>query len=111
MTSDTNARELDRLRGARTAASERFSRQLKLMGLLETTAGELNRVRAKWSAQLVALVELAGNAAVAADVVGLPRADVDAAIKVADRGDVEAVLAATLPRTRHKTVTPAHVSG
>ena len=48
MTSTANARELDRLRKARSDAQARFARQLKLLEQIEATAHELDKVTARW---------------------------------------------------------------
>ena len=100
MTSTKNSRELDRLRDARTTAGERFTRQLRLLHLMQTTAAELEKVRVRWNAQLAALATLAGSAAAAAELAALPKADIYAAVKDADQDAVTKILDATRPQPR-----------
>ena len=102
VTSTTNARELDRLRKARTAAQERFAKQMKLLEQIAATAGEREAITRRWTGQLAALAELSGGAANAAELSGLPKADIDAAIKRADRADMQAVIEAANPTVRRR---------
>ena len=102
VTSTTNARELERLRKARTAAQERFAKQMKLLEQIAATAGEREAITRRWNGQLAALAELSGGAAPAAQLSGLPKADIDAAIKRADRADVAAVMDAANPAVRRR---------
>ena len=102
MTSTTNARELERLRRARTQAQERFAKQMKLLEQIVATAGEREAITKRWNGQLAALAELSGGAANAAELSGLPKADIDAAVKRADRADVTAVIEAANPAVRRR---------
>lgn len=104
MTSTTNARELDRLRRARTDAQDRFAKQMKLLQQIVTTAAEREAITERWHGQLAALADLSGGAANAAELSGLPKADIEAAVKSVDRAEVEAVLEAAkpVPRRRRK---------
>ena len=68
MTSTTNARELDRLREARTEAQERFAKQMKLLEQIVSTAGEREAITKRWNGQLAALAEPSGGAAPAAEL-------------------------------------------
>jgi hypothetical protein len=106
MTSTTNAQELGRLRKAREEAAEKFARQTKLLEQLETTAGELAKVTDKWNGQLAALAELAGSPAAAAELSGLAKADIEAAVKASDKATVDAAVEAAKPATRRRR-TPA----
>ena len=72
MTSTTNARELERLRKARTAAQDRFAKQMTLLEQIVATAGEREAITRRWNGQLAALAELSGGAAPAAELSGLP---------------------------------------
>ena len=102
VTSTTNARELDRLRKARTAAQARFAKQMTLLEQIAATAGEREAITRRWREQLAALAELSGGAAPAAELTGLPKADIDAAVKRADRADVTAVIEAAKPTARRR---------
>jgi hypothetical protein len=102
VTSTTNARELERLRTARTAAQERFAKQMKLLEQIVATAGEREAITKRWNGQLAGLAELSGGAANAAELSGLPKADIDAAVKRADRADVTAVIEAANPAVRQR---------
>src|SRR6476660_8966072 len=84
VTSTTNARELERLRKARTAAQERFAKQMTLLEQIVATAGEREAITRRWNGQLAALAELSAGAAPAAELSGLPKADIDAAVKTVD---------------------------
>lgn len=106
MTSTANARELDRLRQARNDARERFARQMRLLEQIEATAGELERVTARWNAQLAALAQLAGSTAAAAHLAGLAKADIEAATRSVDKTTVHAAVAAAQPPARRRR-TPA----
>jgi hypothetical protein len=106
MTSTTNAQAIGRLKKAREQAQAKFKRQAKLLEQLETTAAERQRVNDKWSAQLAALAELAGNAAAAGELSGVGRTEIEAAAKAADRSAVDAALEAAAPaapRRRSRT--------
>jgi hypothetical protein len=95
MTSTTNARELDRLRKARMQAQAQFAKQMKLLEQIAATAGEHEAITRRWNGQLAALAELSGGAANAAELSGLPKADIEAAVnRVVDRADVGAVMEA-----------------
>jgi hypothetical protein len=87
VTSTTNARELERLRKARTAAQERSAKQMKLLEQIVATAGEREAITRRWNGQLAALAELSGGAAPAAELSGLPKADIETAVKRADHAD------------------------
>jgi hypothetical protein len=102
MTSTTNAQELGRLRKAREEAAQKFARQTKLLEQLETTAGELAKVTVKWNGQLAALAELAGSLAAAAELSGLPKSDIDAAVRTSDKATVDAAVEAAKPATRRR---------
>jgi hypothetical protein len=102
VTSTTNARELDRLRKARTAAQERFAKQMTLLEQILATAGEREAITRRWNGQLAALAELSGEAATAAELTGLPKADIEAAVKSVDRADVAAVMDAAKPTARRQ---------
>ena len=52
MTSTTNARELDRLRKARTDAQDRFAKQMKLLEQIVPTAAEREAITKRWHGQL-----------------------------------------------------------
>lgn len=106
MTSTKNAQELGRLRKAREDAAEKFAKQTKLLEQLESTAGELAKVTDKWNGQLAALAELAGSPASAAELSGLAKADIEAAIKASDKATVDAAVEAAKPATRRRR-TPA----
>jgi len=101
VTSTTNARELER-RKARTAAQERFAKQMTLLEQIAATAGEREAITRRWHGQLAALAELSGGAAPAAELTGLPKADIEAAVKRADRADVAAVVDAAKPTARRR---------
>ena len=113
MTSTTNARELDRLRSARSEAQEKFARQVKLLEQIEATAGELEKVTSRWQVQLAALAELSGSAAAAAELSGLPKADIEAATRSVDKAEVNAAVAAAKPpvRRRRKTESATAATG
>jgi hypothetical protein len=66
------------------------------------TAGEREAITRRWNGQLAALAELSGGAAPAAQLSGLPKADIDAAVKRADRADVAAVMQAANPAVRRR---------
>lgn len=100
MTSTANARELDRLRSARADAQEKFARQVKLLEQIEATAGDLEKVTSRWQVQLAALAELSGSAAAAAELSGLPKADIEAATRSVDKAAVVAAVAAAKPPAR-----------
>jgi hypothetical protein len=102
MTSTTNARELERLRKARTAAQERFAKQMTLLEQIVATAGDREAITRRWTGQLAALAELSGGAAPAAELSGLPKADIQAAVKRADHADVAAVMQAAKPTVRRR---------
>ena len=108
VTSTTNARELERLRKARTQAQERFAKQMKLLEQILATAGEREAITRRWHGQLAALAELSGGAASAAELSGLPKGDIDAAVKRVDRADVAAVMEAANPAVRRRK--PAEAS-
>ncbi|WAX58525.1 hypothetical protein M6B22_07105 [Jatrophihabitans cynanchi] len=97
MTSTTNAQEVGRLKRAREEAQAKFKRQAKLLEQLEATAAERQRVNEKWSAQLAALAELTGGAAAAADLSGVTKGEIEAAVKGVNRGAVDAALEAAKP--------------
>lgn len=114
MTSTANARELDRLRRARSEAQEKFARQVKLLEQIEATAGDLEKVTSRWQVQLAALAALSGNAAAAAELSGLPKSDIEAAAGSADKVAVEAAVAAAKPparRQRKPAATSAAAAG
>lgn len=103
MTSLSNAREIEHLRTARTAAADRFARQMKLLGQLEATAGDLTAVTGRWHSQLAALAKLAGSTQAAAELAGLAKPDVELAVKTSTPDAVEAAIDAATPpgkRTR-----------
>ena len=102
MTSTSNARELDRLRNARGEALAKFARQVKLLQQIEATAGDLEKVTSRWRVQLAALAELSGGAAAAAELSGLPKADIEAATRSVDKAAVAAAVAAAKPATRRR---------
>jgi len=102
MTSTANARELDRLRSARSDAQEKFARQVKLLEQIEATAGDLEKVTSRWQVQLAALAELSGSAAAAAELSGLPKADIEAATRSVDKAAVDAAVAAAKPPARRR---------
>jgi hypothetical protein len=102
MTSTTNARELDRLRKARTDAQERFAKQMKLLEQIVTTAGEREAVTKRWNGQLAALAELSGGAASAAELSGLPKADIESAVKSVEPAEVQAAVEAAKPAVRRR---------
>ena len=102
VTSTTNARELERLRMARTAAQERFAKQMTLLEQIVATAGEREAITRRWNGQLAALAELSGGAAPAAELSGLPKADIQTAVKSMDRADVAAVMQAAKPTVRRR---------
>ncbi len=107
MTSRTNERELDRLRQARADARGRFARQMKLLEQIEATAGDLETVTARWHVQLAALSELAGSAAAAAKLSGLPKSDIQAAARSVDKAAVDAAVQAATPAARQLKATGA----
>jgi hypothetical protein len=109
VTSTTNARELDRLRKARTQAQERFAKQMTLLEQIVATAGDREAITRRWNGQLAALAELSGGAAPAAELSGLPKADIEAAVKRVERADVAAVIEAAKPTTRRRSK-PAEAS-
>ncbi len=113
MTSTTNARELDRLRKARTDAQDRFAKQMKLLEQIVATAAEREAIIKRWHGQLAALSDLSGGVASAAELSGLPKSDIETAVKSVDRADVEAVLEAAkpAPRRRRKPANDAGASG
>jgi hypothetical protein len=49
VTSTTNARELDRLRKARTQAQERFAKQMTLLEQIVATAGDREAITRRWN--------------------------------------------------------------
>jgi hypothetical protein len=102
MTSTTNARELDRLRKARTDAQDRFAKQMKLLEQIVATAAEREAITRRWHGQLAALADLSGGAASAAELSGLPKADIEGAVKSVDHAEVEAVLEAAKPAPRRR---------
>ena len=102
MTSTTNARELDRLRKARVDAQDRFAKQMKLLEQIVATAGEREAITKRWHGQLAALADLSGGAASAAELSGLPKADIEGAVKSVDHAEVEAVLEAAKPTPRRR---------
>ncbi len=102
VTSTTNARELERLRKARTAAQDRFAKQMTLLEQIVATAGEREAITRRWTGQLAALADLSGGAASAAELSGLPKADIEAAVKSVDRADVAAVMEAANPAVRRR---------
>jgi hypothetical protein len=102
MTSTTNARELDRLRKARTDAQDRFAKQMKLLEQIVATAAQREAITKRWHGQLAALADLSGGAASAAELSGLPKADIEGAVKSVDRAEVEAVLEAAKPAPRRR---------
>lgn len=102
MTSTANARELDRLRSARSEAQEKFARQVKLLEQIEAMAGDLEKVTSRWQVQLAALAELSGSAAAAAELSGLPKADIEAATRSVDKAAVDAAVAAAKPPARRR---------
>ena len=75
---------------------------MKLLEQIVATAGEREAITRQWTGQLAALAELSGGAAPAAQLSGLPKADIDAAIKRADRADVAAVMDAANPAVRRR---------
>ena len=84
MTSLSNARGVEELRAARTAAADRFARQMRLLGQLEATARDLAAVTGRWHSQLAALAKLSGSAQAAAELTGVTKTDIDnAATKIA----------------------------
>jgi hypothetical protein len=97
MTSTTNAQEVGRLKKAREEAQAKFKRQGKLLEQLESTAAERQRVTDRWSAQLAALADLAGGSAAAADLSGVAKGEIEAAVKGVDRVAVEVALEAAKP--------------
>ena len=109
VTSTTNARELERLRKARSQAQERFAKQMKLLEQIVATAGEREAITRRWHGQLAALAELSGGAAPAAQLSGLRKADIETAVKRADRADVAAVMEAAKP-TAGRRRKPAEAS-
>lgn len=102
MTSTSNARELDKLRQARTEAQGRFARQMRLLEQIEGTAGELGAVTQRWNGQLAALADLAGSAQAAAELSGLPKSDLETAVKSVDRAAVDAAVQAATPAQRRR---------
>ncbi len=102
MTSTTNARELERLRKARTDAQDRFAKQMKLLEQIVATAAEREAITRRWHGQLAALADLSGGAASAAELSGLPKADIEGAVKSVDPAEVEAVLEAAKPAPRRR---------
>ena len=112
MTSTANARELDRLRTARSGAQEKFARQMKMLEQIEATAGDLEKVTSRWQVQLAALAELSGSTAAAAELSGLPKADIEAATRSVDKAAVDAaVAAAKQPERRRRKPEPAIAAG
>ena len=101
MTSTTNARELDRLRKARTDAQDRFAKQMKLLEQIVATAGEREAITKRGHGQL------------AAELSGLPKSDIETAVKSVDHAEVETVLEAAkpAPRRRRKPANDASASG
>lgn len=75
---------------------------MKLLEQLESTAGELAKVSDKWNGQLAALAELAGSPAAAADLSGLAKSDIEAAVKATDKAAVAAAVEAAKPATRRR---------
>jgi hypothetical protein len=61
---------------------------------MESTAGEVAKVTAKWNGRLTPLAELAGSAVSAAELTGLPKADIEPAGKGADKSAVQAAVEA-----------------
>lgn len=110
MTSTTNAQEVGRLKKAREQAQAKFKRQAKLLEQLEATASERQRIHDKWSAQLAALAELTGSASAAADLSGVAKGEIEAAVKGADRGAVDAALEAAKPPPPRRRSGKASVS-
>jgi transcriptional regulator with XRE-family HTH domain len=99
MTSTSNARELDRLRKARGDAQEQFARQMRLLEQIEATAGELDKITARWHTQLAALIELAGSSATAATLSGLSKANLETAARDVEPADIAVAIAAAKPKT------------
>jgi len=93
---------LDRLRKARVDAQDRFAKQMKLLEQLGATAGERDAITKRWNGQLAALADLSGGAANAAELSGLPKAEIEAAVKSVDRADGDAVLEAATPTPRRR---------
>ena len=106
MTSTANARELDRLRKARSDAQQRFARQMRLLEQIEATAGDLEKVTARWQAQLAALAELAGSPTAAADLSGLPKGDIESAVRSVEKDVVRAAVQAAEPPERRRRTSP-----
>jgi hypothetical protein len=102
VTSTTNARELNRLRKARTAAQDRFVKQMNLLEQIAATAGEREAITRRWNGQLAALAELSGGAAPAAELTGLPKTDIGAAVKSVDRAEAAAVIEAATAVVRRR---------
>lgn len=103
MTSTKNARELERLQKARTEAQERFAKQMRLLEQIEATAGEREAITRRWHGQLAALADLSGGASSAADLSGLPKAEIETAVKSVEPSEVQAAVeaaAAPTPRRR-----------
>jgi superfamily II DNA or RNA helicase len=103
VTSTTNARELERLRKARMQAQERFAKQMELLEQIAATAGAREAITRRWNGQLAALAELSGGAANAAELSGLPKADIETAVnRAVDRADLQAVTEAANPAARRR---------
>jgi hypothetical protein len=111
VTSTTNARELERLRKARTAAQQRFAKQMTLLEQIVATAGEREAITGRWNGQLAALAELSGGAANAAELSGLPKADIEAAGKRVDRSEVQAMMEAANPAVRRRRKAAGDAAG
>jgi hypothetical protein len=75
---------------------------MTLLEQITATAGEREAITRRWHGQLAALAELSGGAAPAAQLSGLPKADIETAVKRADRADVTAILEAAKPTTRRR---------
>ena len=75
---------------------------MKLLEQIVATAGEREAITRRWNGQLAALAELSGGAAPAAELSGLPKADIEAAVKRVDRADVAAVMEAANPAVRRR---------
>lgn len=54
----------------------------------------------RWQVQLAALADLSGSAATAAELSGLPKADIEAATRTVDKAVVGAAVAAAKPPAR-----------
>jgi hypothetical protein len=75
---------------------------MKLLEQIVATAAEREAITKRWHGQLAALADLSGGAANAAGWSGLPKADIEAAVKSVDRADVETVLEAAKPTPRRR---------